>query len=392
MAYYDFCESNHTHWWEISYLLLFGVLQLHKAHRKDVMFLECCTPNSSINPPELIIPVSVKSIVTVVLCRSHYSVLEFILEEKKVKVYDGLLKYNISLWTNHICYIMKQIGENYDDWESGHVDKFLLRSIIQVDSFNCGPMACMVMWGLFNPCTEFQEAWKSSNSVASFRKSVVNETKICLDSFCNDFLVRMRSDLFTIDDDELIPKASDNDASADDCPICLTPAIITANDVTSLPQCRHLFHDNCIIEWNKHSLCCPLCKKVPNGNGLTEEYCQLTSILRKREDADKKRKNVQTKQGEKMKRLSGACVKVDVGDLVRIHIPDVDKAPCRSMDVMGVVLQVNDTTKTIRVATRHGLIGRGGKGSKCHGLIGRGEKGSKISYLLLQHTKGNMVH
>mmetsp|Transcript_21956 Transcript_21956/g.25384 ORF Transcript_21956/g.25384 Transcript_21956/m.25384 type:complete len:101 (+) Transcript_21956:49-351(+) len=70
------------------------------------------------------------------------------------------------------------------------------------------------------------------------------------------------------------------------------------------------------------------------------------------------------KQTDNMKRLRSACVKVEVGDIVRTFISMVDKPPSKSMDVMGVVLQVIDETKTIRAATRHGLIGRGSQGSK----------------------------
>ena len=55
---------------------------------------------------------------------------------------------------------------------------------------------------------------------------------------------------------------------------------------------------------------------------------------------------------------------VEVGDLIRILIPKVDKPPSKSMDVMGVVLSVIDKTKTITAATRHGMIGRGLPGSK----------------------------
>ena len=38
-----------------------------------------------------------------------------------------------------------------------------------------------------------------------------------------------------------------------------------------------------------------------------------------------------------MKRLRGACVKLEVGDLIRNYILKVDKQPSKIMDVMGVV-------------------------------------------------------
>jgi hypothetical protein len=83
--------------------------------------------------------------------------------------------------------------------------------------------------------------------------------------------------------------------------------------------------------------------------------------VEKRQVSDKKRKVTQTKQAEKMKRLRGECVTVDVGDTVRVRVPKVDKAPCKSMDLLGVVLMVRDKTKSITVATRHGIIGRGSR-------------------------------
>jgi hypothetical protein len=113
-------------------------------------------------------------------------------------VYDGL-NINLNSWGNHIDYILKQVGEGRKDWKVGNVTIFHSRCIIQTDGWNCGPIACMVMWGLFNPSTTFQDKWNTSNSVASFRKTVVQETKKCLDDFGNIFLVRLRSDVITID-------------------------------------------------------------------------------------------------------------------------------------------------------------------------------------------------
>jgi len=367
-AYYDFCETHETRWWEITYLLLFGICQFHKAHRKDMMFLECCTPNSEIIPPQLNILDSIKSIVSVALAKDHYAVLEFRLEEKMVYVYDGLKK-DINSWEKHISYILKQVGASRKDWKVGNATIFHSRCIIQRDGWNCGPIACMVMWGLFNPSTTFQDKWNTSNSVASFRKTVVQETKKCLADFGNTFLVRLRADVITIDGDVMQANTGKID-DVPDCPICLTPAIVTSsdtNDVTSLPQCSHLFHDNCIIECLKYSLCCPLCKKAPDdeSNILNNyKYCQFIKTKGNIEDANKKRKETQSKQAEKMKRLRGACVTVEVGDLIRIYIPKVDKPPSKSMDVMGVVLSVIDKTKTITAATRHGMIGRGNQGKK----------------------------
>ena len=358
-AYYTFCESSSERWWEISVLLLFGVCQFHQVHRNDMIFLDCTTPNVKSNPLPLTLPSAVESVVSVVLKDSHYAVLEFVLDKKKVNVYDGL-KVPVRKWAKHIDYILKQIGGRRNEWKEMQVHKFHGRPIFQPDGHNCGPVACMVMWGLFNPgSTTFTEAWKSSNMVSTFRRAVVKEMKGCLKEFEDMFVVRSRSDLITFDNDET---EGTGEAGIPDCSICLSSANTSFNNVTSLPQCSHIFHDLCIIEWQKQSLSCPLCKKVPvDVDADNAPLCQFLNTVEKRQVSDKKRKVTQTKQAEKMKRLRGECVTVDVGDTVRVRVPKVDKAPCKSMDLLGVVLMVRDKTKSITVATRHGIIGRGSR-------------------------------
>ena len=44
-----------------------------------------------------------------------------------------------------------------------------------------------------------------------------------------------------------------------ECPICLDT--ICQEDIIKLNNCKHIFHKNCIWEWQKNNNSCPLCRK-----------------------------------------------------------------------------------------------------------------------------------
>ena len=44
-----------------------------------------------------------------------------------------------------------------------------------------------------------------------------------------------------------------------ECPICLDT--ICQEDMIKLNNCKHIFHKNCIWEWQKNNNSCPLCRK-----------------------------------------------------------------------------------------------------------------------------------
>ena len=55
---------------------------------------------------------------------------------------------------------------------------------------------------------------------------------------------------------------------------------------------------------------------------------------------NKVRQSAQDKQALKMKRYRGETITVKVGDIVNVRIPIVDKAPCKTLDIIGVVFKI----------------------------------------------------
>ena len=77
---------------------------------------------------------------------------------------------------------------------------------------------------------------------------------------------------------------------------------------------------------------------------------------------NKVRQSAQDKQALKMKRYRGETITVKVGDIVNVRIPIVDKAPCKTLDIIGVVFKMREHTKTVAAITVHGILAYGGKG------------------------------
>jgi hypothetical protein len=68
--------------------------------------------------------------------------------------------------------------------------------------------------------------------------------------------------------DDYIPfsykKYSDSDKIDKECSICLVE--YESNDLVSITECGHLFHNKCIEEWSRYKQDCPVCR-----NNLKEE-------------------------------------------------------------------------------------------------------------------------
>ena len=88
-------------------------------------------------------------------------------------------------------------------------------------------------------------------------------------------------------------------------------------------------------------------------------YFELMDSLRMN---NKLQQTVQDKQALKMKIYRGETITVKIGDIVNIRIPFVDKAPCKTLDIIGVVFKMRERTKTVAVITEHGILAYGGKG------------------------------
>ena len=202
--YYDFIVDNQQRWLEIEFLILFGVLVAHAAHRPDILI---CDSSHGLKPlgdgfidPEMFVSDSphnndtmsslkekileadghLKTVVAVVLSEGHYAVMSFCLESKSICIYDGLHKNTDKTWGSHRKDIVTRMGFGDDLVNNSTWKMTLIHSIgdtgvqlKQHDSFNCGPIACMVLWYLFVP-DEASIIWKSME-IGDFRSQIVKK-------------------------------------------------------------------------------------------------------------------------------------------------------------------------------------------------------------------------
>ena len=54
---------------------------------------------------------------------------------------------------------------------------------MQNDGWNCGPIACMVLWGIINPSKEYDDLW--DRGVHTFRNTVTEKMKVLINQSRN---------------------------------------------------------------------------------------------------------------------------------------------------------------------------------------------------------------
>ena len=177
IEYYEHCKNSKRLMWETRLLYAFGLLQLHQAHRDDIYFIDCSTPQQDIAPATTFIKANeMHKVLTIAHGNNHFVILSFDVKTKTVSVYDGC-GYDLHTWDDHCSFIFRKIGvQGGNKWKKKLVQKLRGREVKQSDGWNCGPIACMVLWGLMHPSEEFDDAW--NQSVITFRKTITEKMKL----------------------------------------------------------------------------------------------------------------------------------------------------------------------------------------------------------------------
>ena len=185
--YYKYCHEHPSRYWETDLITLFGTLQAASSSDKSIMFVDSNMVNLN---PLYTIPKSInnkkygdKNIFVSVLYKStHYCVVLYDRRKKRISIFDGLFSvtrdpYAKQIWHQHILYLLVQV-DTHTSINDVHVeveDRVYNTNIVlkQEDSFNCGPIACVVLWNIFNS----QHAMQCHVTLHKYtiRKTVIQE-------------------------------------------------------------------------------------------------------------------------------------------------------------------------------------------------------------------------
>lgn len=98
------------------------------------------------------------------------------------------------------------------------------------------------------------------NNLALFRLCFPDGYEDILNSVINnseDDTIHIRNDNVTID---VECRQCDNEEVGTKCTICQSDFEI-GDEITTLDECPHTFHNDCIMEWGKYNQICPTCRK-----------------------------------------------------------------------------------------------------------------------------------
>ena len=316
--YYNDCKKP-SFWFHNDFVSNFGALLNHSNHDKNVMYLDCTQTNGNLSSPPKNVNLTegVEKIVSMVHDVNHYCTVLINIDLFEVVVFDGLGNATsiLNRWHKYIVYILQRCNLS--------IDRFVQQMRVctpndyggvvlkQSDSSSCGPICCMCAWYVFEPT-------KAPIYVTQFmyRPAIVNK------------LLEMYK-VFS-DKGDIVCFSSNPEVYVE--PSLKSEVEVSCDDSGGFEdQNEDTFAD-------------------------AEAVLNFINTMKKRKEQDAKRKVAQEKQGKKMMRLRSNCVKVQVGDIVRLYCPKDFKSSCMKQDLYGVVASVLEETKSIIVATKHGVI------------------------------------
>lgn len=187
-SYYDLNITS-KRWWCSDMVSTFGILMTHDVHRPDLVYVDSGTPTKVQflkNTIPVDLPSGIKYILSIAHAKSHFAVLQFKMEEKVLVIYDGL-GLNEETWKPHLDYVLARFNVPSNGWKALSADG--KAKIAQHDGYNCGPIACMVLWNLLRPELDVLKETVESD----YRMKVIRELIRLLDVYSEDLVVVQKS-------------------------------------------------------------------------------------------------------------------------------------------------------------------------------------------------------
>ena len=112
-------------------------------------------PNEIIGKDDIVnLSSTIKDIICVAYANMHYAVVRYNIDSEMITIYDGLAgsaTYNSDKWMTHVFFLQRKFRINGNKLQI-KLDTITVSSVMlkQVDGFNCGLIACMVVWKLLS--------------------------------------------------------------------------------------------------------------------------------------------------------------------------------------------------------------------------------------------------
>jgi hypothetical protein len=452
-----------TNWYDGVFIASFSQLAAHYAHiTKDER--STSTIPSQVNLPLLIhitypnellhegqyksIPPDITRVVAVVHDRDHYGVLEIDIPSRKVIIYDGLYR-DLEKWVDYVFSALKRcrlcdlrnpnlyapdepklmtlgrsrhaklsiegyrltLGiENYWRFERGHFIK-------QLDSFNCGPIACLKILEMFHLTTDYEvnlayrtngirdmvaDEWRKfiqrseQDLIVRVRERLILRTPVAEDT---DIVLPLTSRPTTHIGDPVIAAAARASAQAEIDPhtLCFCYCDSSDMELIRLPCCKQTIHRQCVLAYLCINSQCPYCKagiqdarviELPTidrfdlilpatietimhqtPTGATGKKRDLQSLLMDRtplrladtvrSESQKKKRENQLDQAKKMIKMQGTDIANKGGAPGSVVTVKCDyRAVSFAIGIVGIIYEVSKFGGA-RIATVPGLLSTG---------------------------------
>ena len=326
-AYYKYCYTNDKRFWELDFLLLFGTLQAMSSSRNDILFIHNNEANRNEDHQVVSsshqVDIRNKDIyVSVVYKSSHYGVIVYKSKQKEVFIYDGLLSADVpstnNMWSNHILYVVNRVDNIVDlSQVQVHIQPIIFGTPVvmkQNDHYNCGPIACIVLWYIFNYSSAFNK--QISINDKDLRKNIVEEMQRKINYHAHSMVAFGRERKQNLNKPtEILNKDQSNRTVAN-------------------------------IEVNVSNLESP-------SNQIDESIkMQLIDKM----TSNNKRKHTRKKHSNTLLKIRGRESSTCVGDIVTIRVPAADRDNWKKLNIIGIVFKVHFNKCSVLVVTEHGII------------------------------------
>ena len=326
--YYKYCIDHPTRFWEHDLLILFGTLQTLECNDKSIMLVDNNRANgdsSYVHQKGNFQPIheSKNKFVSILYKDTHYSIVVYNRTLKNMSIYDGLCsrnnEYAENTWSQHLIYLRDRVDSisNLNDIRIIAEANVCNTNIPmhQNDSFSCGPIACVVLWYIFNN----EQAIKGNVSLHQYtiRSSVIVETRRLIDKYAKYFMAY---------------------SSLPYNPIELNSTIVDDNCNSTVNSAKS--QSSSLIDDDDQSIA----------------KSQHTLNIADRDRSDKFRSSIRDKHSSTLTKIRGKENKTVIGDIVSIRVPEADRTIWRKLNLMGIVFKIHTHGCSIFAVTDYGIL------------------------------------